>query len=292
MGADRQHRRTNPLRLHPTVARLLGRPDAADLFPSEGQGGLVEVTPAGVVVGGFAASAIAAADRGGEPVVVREDLADEDPAVIAGVAIRNLLGGSKDPVALGAAWEAFARFCKAANRPRAGYRRRKYERAFGASPVARRAAVVRDTFGGYSEDQLARFAAVAGLPGVMRDAFRAGVVPVRVLARLATRPRNVIDAVAAAVQGGATPAEAVAWHQSHGEPVPAARTCLRRLLRALAEGSGGLTGRFPELMYLGDDERAGIEGGRRLLDELLTLPAKGEALAAVLATYAKDRTTE
>jgi hypothetical protein len=135
---------------------------------------------------------------------------------------------------------------------------------------------------GYSPDQLVNFGTVLRLPPALQQAYSNGDVPLRALLDLAGRPREEVESVAAEIRARVAPAEAVFRHRTIAEPVPAARTCLRRLLLAVAGADARLAGRVAVLGYLEAPDRDVLERGRHLLDELLALPSKGDLLTAML----------
>ena len=281
---------TEKVHLHPVVERLLARADAGRLFPAVPTAGPIQVLPDGTIIGG--AGRVLTAVREGRrwtPDEVVHPPAGEDPAVYDLLAVGDLVAGAKDPLALGAAYGELRRHWQAQGRPRKGWKVHKYVRRHGQKPHERIEGLLRAVLG-YSPDQLAKFETVLRLPTELKEAFAAGGVPLRPLLELAARPREEIEAVAAEIRGGAAPAEAVTARAGAEKPVSAARTWVRRLLRALDDAGHGLAGRLPELMYLDEHERAGVERGRWLLGELLALPTKGDALAAVLTAPSDGRT--
>lgn len=271
------------LELHPAVDNLH---EVLSFSPrsSEPVGivGGVAVTNVGVL--------IAAQDSGRKSVIVVEltDLASEDPAVIAGKAVKDALGGCTDPLILGMAWASFNAFCKSADRPRKGYKKYRYVRQFGISPSARLSDVVRDTFG-VSEDQLRRYARLQELPVELHRAFTDKEIRLQPLLELVEQPFEVVEGVVRSMKKGIPAAEAIAKHMSRESPPPAPRTALRRMLRAGSRATSVLTDRSDVLMYLTDEERHGLTTIQTLVDELLQLPTKGQALAEVFEAVSRAR---
>ena len=278
------------LRTHPVAAKLLEAADKARLFPAEPPNEVIEVLPDGTVVAGH--RAFLRARRAGRKrirVVVRDDLRDEDPALVAGIVTKDVLAGATDHVALGTAWGRFHFFCLDAERPRKGYLVTKYERRFGIGPAERLELIVRDTFG-LGDDQLRRMEAVLPLPDELHDALRAGRVALKALVVLAGRPRSVVAAVAADVRAGVAPAEALARHLPSRDKRPEPRTVVRRLLRAGDEAWADLQDRTDKLGYLSNEERARVLRLKGLLDTLLELATQDEVIADMLSAMARRKT--
>lgn len=269
----------NTLRLHPVAALLLASAQAALLF--SGRTECVEILPDGTVVAGTHAYV-----RSSQTKVIRirvhmrQDLADEDPAVVAGVVVKDFLAGSKDPIAIGTAWAAFRQYCATAKRPHKGYGKTKYERRFGISPVERREQIVRDVFD-LGDDQLRRLEKILPLPTELHDALRAGTVNLKALVAIAVQPKSVIAAAVTDVKAGTAPAEAVAQCLPAPRVLPRSQTVLARFLRAGEQAQADFAGRVDEIGYLRRNQRLVLEQIGALVDALRNLPTEDEVLRRI-----------
>jgi hypothetical protein len=281
-----EHRAVGDLRPHHAAGRLLGDPALRGLFAGANVRAPVLALPDGTIVGGVAAYLHSRESRAKRIRVTRRDeLVNEDPAVIAGMALKDLLGGTRDPIALGAAWLEFRNHCTAASRPRKGYPKHKYQRTHGVSPAERLAGVIRETFG-YTDDQLRRFAALTKLPPELQTAYQAHEVSLRQLVDLAARPPSVA-AVLRELRDGVPPAEVLSRHLPGRRDSPAPRTALRRLHRAGDKAGADLAGRVLELTYLTDAERDGVIRLHSLEGQLLALPSQEQVLREVSAALGR-----
>ena len=274
MTSHPERRPVRALRLHPIATQLLDSADLARLFPNRTEAESIEVLPDGTVLTGNR-TVLRAKRSEQKDVDVWDDLADEDPAFVAGAVVKDVLAGTTDPIAVGTASAAFRRCCAAAKRPRKGYPRTEYERRFGMGPAERLEQITRDTFG-LSDDQLRRMEAVLLLPSELHEALRAEAVPLKSLVALAALPPTEVTAVVTEIRSGTPAAAAVAGRLSRYESRPAARTALRRLLQANDQAVADLGDRVSEVGYLTDVDRSRIESGRDLHNALLRLPTEGE----------------
>ena len=280
MTRTTQQRDPKSLRQHRLAERLLARPDAGRLYPAPTEARAIEVLPTNVVVSGvWAYLAAVTAGLSQINVVVREDLGDEDAAAIASVVVTALLNGTRDVIAIGAAWAAFHEFCTTA-RPRSREDRTEYEKRFGTSSVKRLRDITVATFG-CSDDQLRRYSKLVYLPIELQAAFRRGAVTLRALVELADQPLPTINAVAADVRSGMSPPDAIGTHMRPKEKRPAPRTALRQFLKAGGQAGSQLSDRAKELSYLTDEERDGLQATKTVIEKLLTIPSQDDVLSHI-----------
>jgi len=280
------------LRLHPVAARLLDGPDSDALFRLEADTKPLEILIGGTVLTGIAVFLAAVKSKRKRAVVrVREDLVDEDPAFVAGIVVKELLGGSKDPLVLGTVWGAFTSYLKTVTRPRKGFKHDLYVRRHGMSAVERLQAIIVDTFG-FSDDQLARFARLVSLPAELQGAYRREAVTLRSLDMLSKQPLSVIDDVVAAIKQGTPAEEAVTAALPQSDTRPTALTAVRRLIRAGKAAEVDFAGRHAECGFLPADERVGVIKTKEFAESLLALPTEAEVLtdiARIIEANKRDR---
>lgn len=290
METQSEVRAARSLKLHPAVAKLFDHPVAAAHTSRLRPVRPVEVLPDGTVVGGVAA--VLKPRKQKLNVIVRLDLLEEDVAVVAAAALKDALAATEDRLLLGIAWEAFMSYCKSKRRPRSRSQCYRYVRKHGILPTERLRHLTLDTFG-YGSDQLRRWSRILTLPSPLVEVAGNEEVALRPLAELAMRPRSAIDAAAEAIQAGAAPDVAVADALAiHSKALPYPRTVLRRWLCASRRAEADLNGRLADLVYLHDDERAGLAAIEMITRKLMELPSKGEVLSHVLEIYAGLKPSE